>query len=163
MIYPRNDNIEFRLGENSYINCCSFLIMNKDDEILIIKENRCDKNGEKRLLYHTIGGKVEKTDPTPLFTALREFCEESNFSLGSETIQKLEDEISEIDYHYIDSFCAEINNIKIYNRYYLIYFEDFKYQKEVLDICNDNVFFINLQNLPEESYTSMIEYIRTKL
>lgn len=96
------------------------------DEFLLCKEMRkpTPQSIYKEEMTHVFGGKVEMSDQTPLYTAVREFVEELPFQLGGlsqeQTIIQLCQSILKTGVVRLKKdFCVSPRN-RLYNRFYII-------------------------------------------
>lgn len=96
------------------------------DEFLLCKEKRkpTPQSMYKEEQTHVFGGKVEKTDPSPLYTGIREFVEELQFYFENLTREKTINRIAELlsDNNVMrvkKDICVSPRN-QLYNRFYII-------------------------------------------
>ena len=114
-------------GMNGVIVSANILFYNSNgDEFLLCKEMRkpTPQSMYKEEMTHVFGGKVETSDPTPLYTAIREFVEELPFQFCSlsqeQTIIQLCQSISTNGVLRVKKdFCVSPRN-RLYNRFYII-------------------------------------------
>jgi hypothetical protein len=116
---------------------------------------------EKKDLYHLIGGKIEKTDVDILFTAIREFVEETNMFMDNSLVRNKDIEyLSNKIYNLIKSkvkyfdFCVNINK-KLFHRFYL--FDINKFQ--INDIRTKVIQLPNFFNKLEEKVNKELNSI----
>lgn len=129
------------INENGItIRSVSLVIYKEDDGFLLCDEERKGKNpDDKTLNSHLIGGKVEQTDSDPLYTGIREFCEETGFILNGfnkeETILKVKDLFIQ---------CPRIRNDYVVS--------------EQKSLCNRFI-VINIDNLDDEIKDELLSFI----
>ena len=88
--------------------------------------------GEKKDLYHLIGGKIEKTDMDILFTAVREFVEETNIFMDNTIVMNKDIEyISKKIYNQIKEKVKYLDltvnrEKKLFHRFFLFDINKFK-------------------------------------
>jgi len=121
-------NSLFTLENGGIICSVSVILFDPIKGYLLCTENRKgfpDKT-KKFLASHILGGKVEKTDNSPLETGIREFCEELQYCYDdktiSETTEILIDAFDDVTMRYKDFLVSKNKNL--YNRFYVINIEE---------------------------------------
>lgn len=111
----------FTTKDNGKIVSVSILLYDQNnDSFLLIKEMRkkTPQSMYKEEMTHLFGGKVEKDDINPLYTAIREFMEEIGANDKSK-IDNLYNDIAKSDSIARNDICVSFRN-SLYNTIYII-------------------------------------------
>lgn len=97
-----------------------FLYKPDDDSFLLIKEMRkkTPQSMYKEEMTHLFGGKVEREDINPLYTAIREFMEEIGANDKSK-IDNMYNELSKLNSIARTDVCVSVRN-SLYNTFYIV-------------------------------------------
>ncbi len=98
----------------------SLTFSSKKHGFLLCKEER-----DRKIVYHPIGGKCEKTDTNIAYTACREFIEEASLEKSNHSLSQLYEMVMNPEYtSYYDHF---VNVEKKYvHRYYIVNIDGFE-------------------------------------